>query len=264
MITPAIRLPAPEDARRGAMAQFGVVADAVEALPDKAFRRKTRLGAWTVAHLVAHLVSNVDALTRALDHPPPDDKPMLVLDYLGSMRTVAPAVAERAVELAKGVPPTELRERMRTAVTDVTEALLGVSLARVVGVRLGAIHLSGFLVTRCVETVVHGLDLAAATGVEVTPDPTALAVVVKVFAAMLVQAAPGPAVEVRIPGQVAVQCVEGPRHTRGTPPNVVEADPLPFVEVCAGRMTWDEAVAKGGIRASGERSNLSEHFPLIG
>src|SRR3954463_4113044 len=37
-------------------------------------------------------------------------------------------------------------------------------------------------------------------------------------------AAPGRSVEVRVPPYGAIQCVEGPTHTRGTPPNVVELD----------------------------------------
>ncbi|MDQ1711010.1 MAG: hypothetical protein QOE45_460, partial [Frankiaceae bacterium] len=71
MTAPAVRLPAPEDARTGALAQWALIADAVDALPDEAFARPTRLGTWTVAELVAHLETNVDALPRALAHPEP-------------------------------------------------------------------------------------------------------------------------------------------------------------------------------------------------
>jgi hypothetical protein len=61
----------------------------------------------------------------------------------------------------------------------------------------------------------------------------------------------------------AVQAVEGPRHTRGTPPNVVECDPVAFVELATGRLAWADAVADGRVRASGERADLSPWLPLL-
>ena len=72
---------------------------------------------------------------------------------------------------------------------------------------------------------------------------------------------PGRSVEVRVPPYVAVQCVEGPRHTRGTPPNVVETDPLTWLGLCCGRVQWGEAVRDGRLRASGERADLSGLLP---
>ncbi|MFF5210223.1 sterol carrier family protein [Streptosporangium sp. NPDC000396] len=78
----------------------------------------------------------------------------------------------------------------------------------------------------------------------------------------LAAAAPGRTVEVRVPPYAAVQCVEGPRHTRGTPPNVVETDGRTWLELATGRLTWAEAMAAGKIAASGSRADLSEHLPL--
>jgi hypothetical protein len=75
--------------------------------------------------------------------------------------------------------------------------------------------------------------------------------------------APGRSVEVRVPPHGAVQCVEGPRHTRGTPPNVVELDPLTWVLLGAGRLTWPEAVAQGKVSASGGRADLGDLLPLV-
>jgi uncharacterized SCP-like protein len=60
-----------------------------------------------------------------------------------------------------------------------------------------------------------------------------------------------------------VQCGDGPRHTRGTPSNVVEADPVTWVALATGRLGWSEAVAAGRIRLSGNRADLSRHFPLV-
>lgn len=75
--------------------------------------------------------------------------------------------------------------------------------------------------------------------------------------------APGRSVEVRVPPHGAVQCVEGPRHTRGTPPNVVELDPLTWVRLGAGRLTWADAVAQGSVAASGGRADLGSLLPLV-
>jgi hypothetical protein len=75
--------------------------------------------------------------------------------------------------------------------------------------------------------------------------------------------APGRSVEVRVAPYGAVQCVEGPRHTRGTPPNVVELDPMTWVALAVGRTDWSTAVAEGLVQASGERADLSLFLPLV-
>lgn len=80
---------------------------------------------------------------------------------------------------------------------------------------------------------------------------------------VLAEFAPGRAVEVRIPPYGATQCVPGPRHTRGTPPNVVEADPVTWIRLVTGRLDWPGAVRSGSVRASGPRSDLSGYLPLL-
>lgn len=79
----------------------------------------------------------------------------------------------------------------------------------------------------------------------------------------LAQDAPGRTVEVRVPPFAAVQCVEGPRHTRGTPPNVVETDPRTWLELATGTLTWPDALATARVTASGNRADLSPHLPLL-
>ena len=74
---------------------------------------------------------------------------------------------------------------------------------------------------------------------------------------------PGASVEVRVPPFGVAQCVPGPRHTRGTPPNVVELDAPAWLELATGLTGWDEARAAGRIRASGTRADLAAHLPLI-
>ena len=78
------------------------------------------------------------------------------------------------------------------------------------------------------------------------------------LAALLVAKAPGASVEVRIPPFAAVQCIAGARHTRGTPPAVVEMDAPTWIALGRGRLGWSEAT----VRASGERSDLSALLPL--
>lgn len=78
----------------------------------------------------------------------------------------------------------------------------------------------------------------------------------------LADVAPGNAVEVRVPPDGAVQAIPGPRHTRGTPPNVVETDPVTWLELVTGQVGWSEAVRAGRVAASGERADLSSYLPL--
>lgn len=78
----------------------------------------------------------------------------------------------------------------------------------------------------------------------------------------LADIAPGHTVEVRVPPDGAVQAIEGPRHTRGTPPNVVETDPQTWLELVTGVLLWDEAMADGRVSASGERADISALLPL--
>lgn len=83
------------------------------------------------------------------------------------------------------------------------------------------------------------------------------------FLALLQSRAPGRSVEVRVPPYGAVQVVEGVRHTRGTPPAVVETDPGTWVALAVGELAWSEAVATGRVRASGERTDLSTYLPMV-
>ena len=103
----------------------------------------------------------------------------------------------------------------------------------------------------------------AAAAASAPPSRTDNATAVRYLLQLLAEKAPGNSVEVRVPPFGAVQVIEGPRHTRGTPPNVVEADPVAFVEVATGRLAWAEAVGSGRIRASGARADLTALLPLF-
>ncbi|WP_369135162.1 sterol carrier family protein [Modestobacter sp. I12A-02662] len=94
------------------------------------------------------------------------------------------------------------------------------------------------------------------------PARAVLGAAVKTSARWLAQQVPGRSVELRVPPFVAVQCVPGPRHTRGTPPNVVETDPATWLRLATGELSWADALAAGQVSASGNRADLSEHLPL--
>ncbi|HET7724448.1 MAG TPA: sterol carrier family protein [Propionibacteriaceae bacterium] len=90
-----------------------------------------------------------------------------------------------------------------------------------------------------------------------------VALATRLLAQRLATAWPGRTVEVRIPPYAAVQVGhgQGPRHTRGTPPSVVETDALTFLRLATGDLTWAEAVA-GGVRISGVHADLDDMFPF--
>lgn len=91
----------------------------------------------------------------------------------------------------------------------------------------------------------------------------ALAMATRTLARLLAAQVPGRSVELRVPPFVAVQAIPGPRHTRGTPPNTVETDPLTWIRLASGRVSFVDAMAAGSIRASGTRSDLSGYLPLL-
>ncbi|GAA4826999.1 sterol carrier family protein [Garicola koreensis] len=94
-------------------------------------------------------------------------------------------------------------------------------------------------------------------------DRRTLATAARFLLEELTEQAPGSSVEVRVPPFGVAQCVQGPRHTRGTPPNVVEFDAQTWLQLATGRTAWGEAQAQGLISASGTRADLTEVLPLL-
>lgn len=103
------------------------------------------------------------------------------------------------------------------------------------------------------------LDPEALSAARSTGDQRALT---KHYLAVLAERAPGNSVEVRVPPYAAAQVVAGVRHTRGTPPAVIETDAATWIAVASGDLAWADAVADGRVRASGERTDLSAYLPL--
>ncbi len=96
------------------------------------------------------------------------------------------------------------------------------------------------------------------------PDREGLATAVRLTARTLAAVAPGQSVEVRIPPLAAVQCISGPRHTRGTPPNVVETDPRTWLLLATGMLSFAATKSTGAVSLSGSRAGEIEHWlPLF-
>jgi hypothetical protein len=108
-----------------------------------------------------------------------------------------------------------------------------------------------------VASVLRALDGGLA------PEPGELRAAARYLLQLLAARHPGRVLEVRIPPVAAVQCLPGPVHTRGTPPNVVETDPVTWVRLAAGRLSWADAVGSAAVHASGPRADLAAYLPLI-
>jgi hypothetical protein len=104
--------------------------------------------------------------------------------------------------------------------------------------------------------------LAASTGGDSAVPRATLATAVRYSLEEVTARAPGNSVEVRVPPFGVTQCVQGPRHTRGTPPNVIECDAATWLAMVSGQLDWADAVSTGRVAASGLRADLSGLLPL--
>lgn len=243
-----------------------VVRHWIAALPADAWPVSSVLPGWTVSDLAAHLVLTAEAVTalRAADRA---TAPMTLGSYLGRYEAVAAAIDEstRAVAGGPGRTVPEVLAALDSGIAAAGAVVDDLGDDQVVAARRGPIRLSDFLRTRVIEIAVHADDLARSVPGADAPalprDTRRLAV--RTLLDVLAEHAPGRSVEVRVPPFAAVQCIAGPRHTRGTPPNVVETDPSTWLRLAAGRVTWAEVVADGSVRASGERADLAGVLPIL-
>jgi hypothetical protein len=160
-----------------------------------------------------------------------------------------------------GSSPRASTAKRVLAALDAQLSLLGEAPAAAIGDAPVAAKDLVSLQRACVDAVLTALG----AGGETEPgalDPGATRVAVRFLLDRLASAVPGRAVEVRVPPYGAVQCIAGPAHSRGTPPNVVEMDPVTWLLLAAGRLGWRDAVESGEVRASGPRADLSAHLPV--
>ncbi|MGC0376377.1 sterol carrier family protein [Streptomyces sp. SAI-229] len=253
----------PAKTRAAVLAQFGNVRAAVRTLTPEQLALPTRLGDWTVRELAAHVTMAVETVSRNLDREAPPKAELALLGWPFATAARAGDIADATRALADA--STDLDALYARTEQRFTERLADAPGTRLLATRTGAITLADYLVTRTVELVVHTDDLnAAVPGLGIPYDRQALAACTRLLADALAAKAPGGSTEVRIPPYAVVQCVEGPRHTRGTPPNVVETDPLTWARLASGRTAWQDAVAGAKVSASGERADLGPYLPLLG
>lgn len=218
------------------------------ALPGLDPTAATRVEGWTVREVHAHLTATTDGLVRILAAAPPPRADTAIEGWAAAL----PGLADHVDQVAQAGEAD-----LAGAVGRARTALDAADATRVVGQLTGAHTLLDAVRFRVIEAVVHGRDLG------IDPDPIAQRVAVKALVEVLVARAPGHAVELRVPPYTAVQVLDGPRHTRGTPPSVVELGPAAFLDLATGRAAWADAVADGRVRASGDRADLGPWLPLL-
>ncbi|TKA11297.1 sterol carrier family protein [Actinacidiphila oryziradicis] len=253
----------PDRTRAALTAQIGHVLDAARVLSAAQLAAPSGLPNWDVHHLLVHIARQIEAVPQViaaeaaakadLDLPTWARSTAAIADLLDADTREAAVATERAAARI-----AEAAEQLAHVMDRAVEP------GRNVRVTLGAMRSTDFLVTRLVELVVHTDDLARATGTEIPLDRQALAAVTRLLADALAARAPGNSVEVRIPPYAAVQCVPGPRHTRGTPPNVVETDPVTWIRLATGRTSWQAALDAAVVTASGDRADLAAYLPVLG
>ncbi|WP_282703277.1 maleylpyruvate isomerase family mycothiol-dependent enzyme [Streptomyces sp. CC219B] len=252
----------PARTRTAVLAQLAHVQDAVAALTPEQLASPTRLGTWTVRELVAHIGMAVTGIGRSLALPEPPKQDAVLLDWVFATAASSSAIDDFTRGLAATHP--DLGAYLADSARELAEQLDSHPGTRILDTNAGALPLADYLVTRAVELVVHTDDLnAALPGPDIPYDRQALAATTRLLADALAAKAPGGSTEVRIPPYAVVQCVEGPRHTRGTPPNVVETDPLTWIRLATGRTEWRDALAGAKVSASGERADLAGLLPLM-
>lgn len=245
-------------------AQAAVLVEWLDGVEDGLWSGPSVLSGWTVTELAVHVLHVLESTPRVLGTPAAD-RPLSIAEYVAGYAPAATQVREREVAGAAGRQPADVRRALRDVLAALPDRLAGLDPAAVVRAARGPVRAGDYLVTRVVELVVHGDDLARSVPDREPPRPDrgALRVTVGALAQVLAERAPGRSVELRIPPYAAVQCVEGPRHTRGTPPNVVEMDPLTWIRLAAGRLRWAEAVGGPAVRASGPRADLAPWLPVL-
>jgi uncharacterized protein (TIGR03083 family) len=243
--------------------QSATLTDWLTGVPDGDFHRPSALADWDVRTVVGHLLLVHVGLLRGLDRPA-NDRPSPPHEFVKRYRRDVAIIAQSTREMTAERSAEELRRKLREAAALIEAKLRGPQ-PRLVDTPRGVTTVADFLKTRLIELVVHADDLSRSLP-EREPVPLqrpALATATRVLAEILAAQAPGRTVEVRVPPFVAVQAIEGPRHTRGTPPNVVETDPVTWLRLATGRIEFGDALTEGTATASGSRADLTRYLPVL-
>ncbi|MCW2494162.1 sterol carrier family protein [Jatrophihabitans sp.] len=245
------------------LAQGAVLAEWLSALPPEAFAAPSVLDGWDVRTLVGHVVLMQQGLVRALGNRVADQATSAA-EFVSRYRPAVEQIAESTRAVTGSLTPAELIAALQD-VDGVRAAADGVADRTVVLGGRGPITALDLATTRIVEIVIHSDDLSRSLPA-VDPVPLlrpALATAVRTLVQILAARSPGRSVELRVPPFAAVQAIAGPRHTRGTPPNVVETDPVTWLRLATGREGFAAAVADGRVAASGHRADLTDYLPLL-
>jgi uncharacterized protein (TIGR03083 family) len=245
------------------LAQSGALATWLSGLTPEDFAAPSALEGWDVRTLLGHVVHLQGSLATRL-RSRSSQVPFRAGDYVRRYSDAAAEISARTALTTGDFSPAELILMLRDTMP-VREATDGVGDRTAIEGGRGPITALDWVTTRTVDLVVHSDDLSRSLPAY-APVPmhrAALATTARTLAEVLTQQAPGRSVEVRVPPFVAVQAIEGPRHTRGTPPNVVETDPLTWLRMATGRFAFVDAVAAGAVRASGNRADLTDYLPLL-
>jgi uncharacterized protein (TIGR03083 family) len=244
--------------------QAAAIGNWLPSLDEGDWAAATPLPDWSVAHLVLHLAQTLRTITATLSQLT-DEAPGSLSEYFAKLPAAAEQIRDRELAAARDASPTDSMATYSDELRLAAGALEQVRGAEIVRAPRGPLRIGDFLGSRAVELTVHADDLGRALPARRQPPVRrpALAATCRLLADVLATTAPGRSVEVRIPPYAAVQCVPGPRHTRGTPPTVIETDPVTWIRLGTGRIGWDEALDRGRVNASGERSDLSRYLPLV-
>lgn len=232
-------------------------------LPDEAFARPSVLAGWDVRLLTAHLVLLHEGLGRVL-RTRSGEPPLPAGRFVAAYEAASAQIGESTIRTAGDETGKALAGRLLEQGT-LPEAVAGVTDRSVLDGPRGPIGALDWIATRTLEAVTHADDLNRSLPERepmrlVRPATSAS---VRLLAEILASSAPGRSVELRVPPFVAVQAIAGPRHTRGTPPNVVETDAVTWLRLATGRREFAAEVASGRVRASGNRADLTDYLPLL-
>ena len=243
------------------VAQGYAIAHWLDGLEAADFARPSSLELWNVRELAAHVALVFERGARALGHAT-DEPAVPVAEYVRRYRRDVDQIVAATAETAGDRSPVELIAALRAGIEAWPDEL---PTDRAILAGRGPIRPADWVTTRVVEAVVHADDLSRSLPDRdpVRLESAAVATAARELAQILATQAPGRSVEVRVPPYVAVQAIDGPRHTRGTPPNVVETDPLTWIRLATGRIDFTESVANGTVLANGPRADLGAFLPLM-